>query len=118
MMSYIEMFGKDAHKTLHVTYRSYQQKKLNQTRHVSFLIGGMREKICAKKRKLSDIIYILIWVSLFGRRALDDFVWYIDTWDICPILSISPPSRPQNSVHLLEVFSPNEELPLSGSFGA
>ena len=70
MMSYIEMFGKDAHKTLHVTYRSYQQKKLNQTRHVSFLIGGTREKICAKNG--SYRIYIRIRVSVFGRRTLTD----------------------------------------------
>ena len=67
-MSYIEMFGKDTHKTLHVTYRSYQQKKLNQTRHVSFLIGGTREKICAKNG--SYRIYIRIRVSVFGRRTL------------------------------------------------
>ena len=68
MMSYIGMFVKDAHKTLHVTYRSYQQKKLNQTRHVSFLIGGTREKICAKNGSYQ--IYIRIRVSVFGRRTL------------------------------------------------
>ena len=68
MMSYIQMFGKDTHKTLHVTYRSYTQKKLNQMQHVSFLIGGTREKICAKNG--SYRIYIRIRVSVFGRRTL------------------------------------------------
>ena len=68
LMSYIGMFGNATHKTLHVVYRSYQQKNLNQTRLVSFLIGGTREKIRAENG--SPRIYIRIPLSVFGSYGL------------------------------------------------